>query len=941
MGGKYFKRQENIVKLDIGKKKHIGEDTMTVLTATPDLKATFDKLIETMDVSVNWDGLFVVIDNCLILLGDVRSLFFHFDSQKVVTNIIDVEIKIEEAVMIEDNEHIKNVINMLLYAFGKWGNIKGLKVEKDYAQLNQLFKNILGEIDVEPEYTREHFWFYQKGIRIVYEDVVQCAIEYKEKEPEVVEVESQGLWHKLIWKQTYEGFGVEEISAKDRRQNRLGNNFYLTGYLCPECNTKMHSVVYPVGKEFVIDTNEGQVRLARAYTCNNCCSFYTPRPKRLLIDGDCYLMDFMGDRVAYEDYQELLGREGDKVSNFNYNEYVNEQKAADVVAPRKAQEPFELPELKLVLKELDVVSDKEFAELFAKMEENFYPDEILDEVEDAFWREYVSRETEKKAGKKRERKKHIWEIVGRSEVGEVDSKKQRDAAVKTDKAEVEQKSKEKLEVIDEKVVVEKVEKYQKRLELFPRLSARQRTELVKQITTDHAIPEHTRTELLSSAEKLKKQDNYVRLKEKVEISKNKNQMVMFRVYEEIQSAELEEPEREALLKMSGITSEIYEAYIEEKHADTGIASQKPKDGEKAEIENPKESITPNIQRVQKTIHYVESPREEKKAASSARVPQKQNRSEGNTSITEIGENTPVKDIRIINKRLSSVRASNREELQDILDSLFSGEFDKEEAAPYIEEVKEKIHKLDEAYLDSILGNMLQMSFEEGEEALEKLQKATLLPELKSDALKQLKRRLAKIKSDECELLVQKFKKELNEAGVKLSERQHFYPARRVLMEEATKEETEVVDYARASYGAGIGPFEYPIYLADTSRNQSGDKGMFITPENIYYSNLMTSYHISIFHIDYVEANTGLLNRGLYVYLRNGEKIKIPYTVENNELEKLADVLDGFIKYLQEKPFSRKEAYLAKESHEKICCFRCGHIYKGLAACPKCGYGANQ
>ena len=103
---------------------------MTVLTATPDLKATFEKLIENMNVQVNWNGLFVVIDNCLILQGEVRSLFFHFDSQKVVTNIIDLEIPAQSIVMIGDNGYVKNVINMLLYAFGKWGNIKGLKVEK-------------------------------------------------------------------------------------------------------------------------------------------------------------------------------------------------------------------------------------------------------------------------------------------------------------------------------------------------------------------------------------------------------------------------------------------------------------------------------------------------------------------------------------------------------------------------------------------------------------------------------------------------------------------------------------------------------------------------------------------------------------------------------------------------------------------------------------------
>jgi len=66
---------------------------MIVLNATPELKLTFDKLIQTMEAQVSWNGLFVVIDNTLILQGDVRSLFFHFDSRKVVTNIIHADVR--------------------------------------------------------------------------------------------------------------------------------------------------------------------------------------------------------------------------------------------------------------------------------------------------------------------------------------------------------------------------------------------------------------------------------------------------------------------------------------------------------------------------------------------------------------------------------------------------------------------------------------------------------------------------------------------------------------------------------------------------------------------------------------------------------------------------------------------------------------------------------
>lgn len=909
---------------------------MTVLTATPDLKATFDKLIENMNVQVNWNGLFVVIDNCMILQGEVRSLFFHFESRKVMTNIIDLEIPAQSIVMIGDNGYIKNVINMLLYAFGKWGNIKGLKVEKDDNQLNQLFKNILGEIDVEPDYTREHFWFYQKGMRIVYEDVVQCAIEHKEKELEVPEEESQGLWHKLIWKQTYENFGVEETTIKERNENRLGNNFYLTSYLCPECNNKMHAVVYPVEKEFVIDTTEGQVRLARAFTCHNCYRFYTPRPKRLLIDGECYLMDFLGDAAAYADYQELIGKNGDKVSNYNYNEYVNQSTQSVTATAKKAVEPLKLPELKRVIEELQKLSDQDFEQLFAQMEEGFYPKEMTEQVEEALWREQKVRKNKTQNEK---RKKQI---------GKTDNVKNG------------------LEATEQKEVKEKIEKYKARLNLFPRLSERQRAELVKQITTDSVISESVRTELLESAKQHRRQDNCARLKEKIESARNKNQLVMFRIYGEIEAADLEEPEREKLFIMTGVTRAAYEEYRKEKAEPLAAKEQKTvmqgNDGQKSpgytqvNGEIGKTSYVEKMERRaraatthEKTYEVVKTHASGKNDSTDRNVVSENttmqetiNSGRKRSQDTRMREGTrPAEDIHIIEKRLRSAGATDRNELQNILDSLFAGEYDAEEAAPYVKEVRERLQKLDEAYLDSLLGNMMQMSSEEGEEAYEKLKEADILPELKADALKQLERRLSKIKSDECELLVQKLKKEMGDAGIGEQERHHFYPARRVIMKEATKEETEVIDFAKASYGAGIGPFEYPIWLADTSRNKSGDKGMFLTPEHIFYSNLTTSYHISVFSIDSIDAATGLLNKGLYVYLKNGDRIKLPYTVETALLPKLAEVLDSFVKYLQEKPFSRKEVYLAKESHEEICCFRCGFVYKDLEECPKCGFKANR
>ena len=149
---------------------------MIVLNTNAGLKATFERLVKAMKVPVEWGGQFVILGDYLILHGRVRSLFFNFESRKVQTNLIDLSIKEEEAVEIGSRSCVQNVLNLTLYAFGKWGMIRGIKVEQDYAQLNAIFNGVLREISIEPGYSHENFRFYKGGIRLNYEDVVQSAL---------------------------------------------------------------------------------------------------------------------------------------------------------------------------------------------------------------------------------------------------------------------------------------------------------------------------------------------------------------------------------------------------------------------------------------------------------------------------------------------------------------------------------------------------------------------------------------------------------------------------------------------------------------------------------------------------------------------------------------------------------------------------------------------
>ena len=115
----------------------------------------------------------------------------------------------------------------------------------------------------------------------------------------------------------------------------------------------------------------------------------------------------------------------------------------------------------------------------------------------------------------------------------------------------------------------------------------------------------------------------------------------------------------------------------------------------------------------------------------------------------------------------------------------------------------------------------------------------------------------------------------------------------------------------------------------------------MTPEHLYYSTLLNAYGVPLSKIASIEGSTGFLKKGLYLYQKDGAKLKLPYAVESSELEAFGEVLDSFVHYLQEKPDSRSLSYLASERHETICCYRCGYEYRGGNICPKCGYRNNE
>ena len=73
-----------------------------------------------MDAPVEWNGMFFVVGDYLILQGSVRSLFFNFDTKLVVTNIIELKAEEQMIAAVEQHPNVRDILNMVLYAFGKW-----------------------------------------------------------------------------------------------------------------------------------------------------------------------------------------------------------------------------------------------------------------------------------------------------------------------------------------------------------------------------------------------------------------------------------------------------------------------------------------------------------------------------------------------------------------------------------------------------------------------------------------------------------------------------------------------------------------------------------------------------------------------------------------------------------------------------------------------------
>lgn len=886
---------------------------MIVLKSTDELKKVFDRLIGTLPVPVEWDGNFVVMDNFLVLSGRERSVIFNYDTRRVSTNIVDLKLDKVKAQAISPDSQLINIFNLVLYAFGKWGALKGITVEKDETQINALFGAVFGQIGVTAEYNAQHCFLYKGDMRITYEDAIQLAIEKDNSADEdgSEEEKTAGLWHNMVWKTASEEFAFSRTSIEERKRGGLGHNFYKVGYACPRCEDKLYMAVFPEKDEPVIDTVNGQVRMARVFHCPECSVFFTPIPLKNLTDRDVFMLDFEGDKSAAGDYMEMLGKLAGDEPNGNYNEYVGAEKPKE---EEKRPDPngidkgikddrvdlngidkgirddrVDLNGIDKGIKDdrvdlngidkgirddrvdlngidkgigddyRDLNSADKFDEII-RAEEGFYPEEYVKRMEPEFER--------------------FWDRMVEESEDRVE-----DAGRGKSKSEAEERE-------------EKSEEEHRRAPGGRGEASQEEKEKRERIMREREEREKAEREKREKAAQEKLIYN-------VEHSQGKSYAALSNLDRELASSALKTDTKRRLEKIIN-DAKIDSAKVE---AETLMSKLPSVLGEKA-YRAYKDKL--------KSYKELDTTEYEKELDNRRHQ----------------AERSEAEDI------LKRSRRSTRKDLLDMLDAIkgrkFSGDIEKE----YSDRVLDAVAKLDKRRIDDACRDSADYTGEELEKLYNNIKEEDFLPEIKNPALDSVAKRLRRIKNEEAGLLVARLKKELQNNNVSDNDRHYFYPAAEVLEDRNGRDVIERMEYAKGTYGVSMGDFEYPIMMVDTTRAQSGKEGMLLTPEAVYYSNFVTCGNIKVEDIRAIEASTGFLGKSVTAHLNDGSKVKLPHVVDAKELKGYAKALNDFVMYLKERPFSRKEKYLAKERHDVICCFRCGYVYKGLKECPKCGYKQN-
>ena len=887
---------------------------MIVLKSTAELHLVFNKLIKTLSVPVEWNGNFVISGNFLILPGKERSVIFNYDTRRVTTNLSDDKLSRKVPEPIKEGSGLINIFNLVLYAFGKWGALKGITVEKDYKKINTLFGAVFGAYGVSADYTEQHCFWYKDGTRITYEDVIQLAIESEHRQPESEEdiEEETGLWHSTTWKLDNQSFVFEKLPMAQRRKGRIGHNFYKVGYACPHCGEKLYMASFSGREKPVIDTVEGRVQLARAFFCPSCVIFYTPLPEAGLEDEEVYYLDFDGDKTAGNDYMEMLGRLGTREVNGDFNKYVDRVNDEGRTTTRQSLNGIDkgISDERRSLNGIDK-GIKDDRRSLNGIDKGIKDDRrSLNGIDKG-----ISDDRRSLNGIDKGIKDDRRSLNGI------------DKGIKDDRRSLNGIDK---GISDDRRSLNGIDKGIS----DDRRSLNGIDKGIKDDRSDlNGIDKGTSDDRRSLNGVRKFDDENEQISDKVSVNPDKED-----VFDIVH-------EKAAVMADIDGTGELHTYRKDASHVqckDAIKSSRRKLRIRRLAVLFKSFSIVKWFRRKGYGKASEENPdKEPYRNAERISAPGAVTASDGKAGYTmrEEAESAPAQR-RKLDELLEKTGNATRKDIVDLLDKVKAGHFDKTVQMEYAGKLQENIAALDRRRIDEACKGYLDYNGEELEKLYSMIEEEEFLPEIKAAALDSVSGRLWKIRNEEAELLVKRIKKSLCENGVSENHALYFYPAMEILEGRADTHVKDHLECAVDSYAPGLGKYEYPVIMEDTTGKQNGKRGMFITPDAIYYGNFYTYGHIMAENIERIGSYTGFMGRYVIVYLDDGSKIRLSSVIAKDELEAYAMTLNDFVIYLKQKPFSRKEKYLAKESHDVICCFRCGYVYKNMKECPKCGYKFN-
>lgn len=923
---------------------------MILLKADSVVKAVFKKTIKVMEEDIEWNEIFVINNNTMILPGEKKSLVFNFDNRKVMKTVADINVDEDKARLMLDNQALENILNMLLYIFGKWGQIKGLTVQKNYEQLNHLINNVLYDVKAEVQISPNMCHFYKKSVQITYEDVVDLIIkemlpfdqdeedhdfdtsdDKEEKSDEEFEDDSHGkddesqenkedfkrddddefymgIWHKIVWKSKDIKFEKTIITQEDKKK-RIGKDFYVSDYACPVCGKPIYMVVFPADDEMKIETDEKrQVLLARAYTCYDCHCLYTPRPNKMLLDSKVYELDFDLDKPAYDDYLELLGKKGRRVSNCNFNKYADLKKS-DINSSSNAENASgqiedenesdallewffdngygnkmtsnEFVRLDKACKNIEKVPVNVLNEINEKIDSRFYSDNIANR-----YKTKVKYEVAKRNKKSTDSNN---ENANYSVLDDIANDKESNFK-ENDRTHV-------LSINDNLGSDDKIDS---------------KTHDKTDDKTDSKTHERTDGEAIRN-DTLNKNDETSSYDEK-NIKQTQQKLLA------MASSAKDKNFRQMKVILKRIESENCPYEVKQPIVDSFKGWMNTKGSE--EIKELSDKIPEVI-----TMKQYASFKEKLDDYDGVDKSQILDKLESKRDVAETNEvNTFI-------HRLNT-KPINRRVLKKAMDDLKQKGFKEENIKPAIDKINEKLYDIDEKRISEICPDLMKMTFDEAAEVYEKIAKEELLPELKIDMLARIDKRLTNMKKDENKHLIRKFKKDTE------------YEPDKIKGIYLYNEEDGTVKNAIDTYGDSMGKYEYPIMICDYSKAGNGSKGFILTADHIFYKQMTNEGILNIRDVKEVSLENTLLNKGIYANYKKVGKIKIsgqikPGNGSKDDIDTFIDKLNVFIKYLKEKPESRKLSYMIHEKHAIKCCYRCGFVYKSGDICPKCGSKNNE